>query len=95
MSKKLGTGFDTDIVGRNICSMKTVTAHLPKEMTCRAKVCAGEHAESASKHAGRLPSERLAAGRGYGKAMRQWQSKKPRRLSEAGIKCPARDSLYE
>ncbi len=75
--------------------MKNVTISLPDELAHRAKVFAAEHNTSVSKYVGRLLSERLEAEQGYVMAMDRWQAKKPMLLNEAGVKYPARDSLYE
>jgi hypothetical protein len=75
--------------------MKNVTVTLDEEVAQWARVWAARHNTSVSKLLGELLAERMREESGYEAAMKQFLSRRPRRLKDPDEAYPDRDALHE
>jgi hypothetical protein len=75
--------------------MKNVTVTLDEKTAAWARIYAARHNMSLSRFLGELLHARMRESREYERAMRQYLTRRPARLSGTGDRYPSRDDLHD
>jgi hypothetical protein len=75
--------------------MKNVTVTLDEKTAAWARIYAARRKMSLSRFLGELLHTRMRESREYERAMRQYLTRAPARLSRAGDRYPSRDDLHD
>jgi len=75
--------------------MKNVTITLDEEVARWARIKAAEQDTSVSRLVGKMLREKMTIEQSYQSSMKRYLSRKPRPLSQKGVKYPTREEIHE